>query len=129
MNLYHIATRAAWSAAAELGTYEPPSLESEGFVHCSMAAQVLPVAERFYSGQAGLVLLVINPDRVTSTLKWEQVLDDPASVQGEPDSPYPHICGPINLDAVVDVLDFEPRSDGTFPARDIVAREAGTKPK
>jgi uncharacterized protein (DUF952 family) len=114
VNIYHIASRAEWSAAREQGAYEPPSLASEGFVHCSTAAQVVPVANRFYAGQPGLVLLVIDPRRLTSALKWEHVLDAPAAVPGEQAPAYPHIHGPINLDAVTDVLGFEPGPDGLF---------------
>jgi uncharacterized protein (DUF952 family) len=127
VNLYHIATRAAWLEAQEQGAYAPFSLEEEGFVHCSTAPQVLPVASRFYAGQSGLVLLVIDPARLTSTLKWEPVLDDPSLVPGKPGSAYPHIYGPVNLVAVAEVLDFEPLPDGTFSPPAIVAREAGTK--
>jgi uncharacterized protein (DUF952 family) len=126
VNLYHIATRAAWLAAEEHGAYEPASLASEGFVHCSTATQVLPVAHRFYAGQSGLALLVIDPARLTSTLKWEQVPDEPASAAGAQGSAYPHIYGPVNLDAVTAVLDFEPDRDGRFRAPVEVRREAGT---
>jgi uncharacterized protein (DUF952 family) len=127
VNLYHIAARAAWSAAREHGAYEPPSLASEGFVHCSAAAQVLAVANRFYAGQGGLVLLVIDPARLTSVLKWEPVLDDPAAGQFEQGSAYPHIYGPINLDAVTGVLDLDLGPDGMFHLPAAVGREAGTK--
>ena len=125
MNLYHIATREAWSAAEGHGAYKPSSLTSEGFVHCSTGRQVMLVAKRFYAGQAGLVLLVISAERLTSTLKWEHVPDDPASAQGKPGPAYPHVYGPINLDAVTEVLDFGPDPDGTFRAPAIVDREAG----
>jgi uncharacterized protein (DUF952 family) len=127
VNLYHIATREAWAEAEHRGVYEAPSLKTEGFVHCSTAAQVLPAARRFFAGQTGLVLLVIDPTRLTSILKWEQVLDDPASVPGEQASAYPHIYGPINLDAVQEVLDLEPGPNGEFRAPAIVRREAETQ--
>jgi uncharacterized protein (DUF952 family) len=127
VNIYHIASRAAWSAAGEHGAYEPASLGSEGFIHCSAAAQVLPVANRFYAGQRGLVLLVIDPGRLNSALKWEHVLDNPASVPGEQGQAYPHVYGPINLDAVTDVLGFEPGPDGLFRAPAVLGREVWTK--
>ena len=126
MKLYHIATREAWSVARRQGTYRPPGLASEGFVHCSTARQVLPVARRFYAGQTGLVLLVIDPARLTAELTWEQVVDDPASAAGLPGSAYPHVHGPLNLDAVTAVLDFEPDRDGEFHAPGLVDLDAGT---
>ena len=42
--LFHIVDRTAWQAAAASGEYRPDSLSSEGFVHCSFAEQVAPVA-------------------------------------------------------------------------------------
>jgi uncharacterized protein (DUF952 family) len=129
VNLYHIATRGAWSAAKQRDVYEPPSLEKEGFVHCSTAAQLLHVARRFYSGKTDLVLLVMDPARLRPTLKWERVLDKREAASPDEDSAYPHIYGPVNLDAVTEVLDFEPGPDGEFRLPFIAGREAGTKPE
>jgi uncharacterized protein (DUF952 family) len=129
MNLYHIADRAVWAAAQESASYVPASLASEGFIHCSTASQVLAVAHRFYAGQSGLVLLVIDPARLEPTLKWEQVSDQPASPSGEPDPTFPHIYGPMNLDAVTEVLDFEPGTDGTFRAPAALGGDARDNPQ
>ncbi len=108
MHIFHITTRRQWQAAQPNGRYFPSP--AEGFVHCSRADQVLAVAERFYKGQSGLVLLVIDPQRLTSELKWEAPSDESASATG----PFPHVYGPINLEAVVRVLDFEADADGNF---------------
>ncbi|MGA7192926.1 MAG: DUF952 domain-containing protein, partial [Anaerolineales bacterium] len=64
--IYHIASREAWNAAQEQGQYSAPSLTSEGFIHCSTRTQVLSVAEKFYKGQTGLVILVIDSARLSS---------------------------------------------------------------
>jgi uncharacterized protein (DUF952 family) len=85
------------------------------------------VANRFYARQTGLVLLVIDLDRLTSALKWEPVLDAPASIPGEQGPAYPHIYGPINLEAVTDVLGFEPGPDGLFRAPTALSHRAGKK--
>ncbi len=114
MNIAHIASCALWDQARPLGRYSTPTLPSDGFIHCSTIAQVVPVAERYYRGQRGLVLLVIDPSRLTSDLKWEP----PAEGSPPPGVPagdlFPHIYGPINVDAVVQVLDFEPDASGAF---------------
>ena len=60
--ILHITSREAWNAAQKAGQYTAPSLTSDGFIHCSTRAQVLPVAEKFYKGQTGLVILVIDSD-------------------------------------------------------------------
>lgn len=111
MNIYHITSRKAWIDATRNGSYATPSLASDGFIHCSTAAQVLPVARQFYRGQRGLVLLVIDTRRLTPEVKWERAAPpDGVDVAGS----FPHVYGRIALDAVVETLDFEPDGDGEF---------------
>ena len=43
--IYHITSRRAWREAQQRGDYRVASLETEGFIHCSTDAQILPVAE------------------------------------------------------------------------------------
>lgn len=101
--IYHIASRAGWQSAQKSGSYTADSLAAEGFIHCSKAEQVAGVAGRFYAGRRGLVLLVIDPQKLTSDLRYEPGSD-------KPDELFPHIYGPLNLEAVASVLDFEPDS-------------------
>jgi uncharacterized protein (DUF952 family) len=114
LKIVHIATRKAWAEAQRAGPYTAPSLENEGFIHCSTFSQALPVAEKYYKGQHGLVLLVIEPARLTSGLKWEAPAEGAPPPGVEAGEQFPHIYGPINLDAVVQALDFEPGPDGHF---------------
>lgn len=112
--IYHITERPAWSEARERGDYRAESLETEGFIHCSTDSQVLPVAETFYKGQSGLLLLVIEPSLLASELKWEPPSGGTPPA-GVPDGDlFPHVYGPINLDAVVRVVDLEANSDGKY---------------
>jgi uncharacterized protein (DUF952 family) len=113
MNILHITTRQAWIDATRAGAYSAPSLEEEGFIHGSTLKQVLPVAVRFYRGQTGLVLLEIDPARLSSELKWEPPTGGPPPGVPEGDA-FPHIYGPVNLDAIVQVLDFEAEANGDF---------------
>src|SRR5512138_2989515 len=104
--VYHIATRRAWHAAQQRGDYRPESFETDGFIHCSTGTQVLPVADKYYPGRGGLLVLTIEPARLSSDLKWEPPSDGappPGVPEGEQ---FPHIYGPINLDAIVKVLDL-----------------------
>jgi len=105
--LLHLTSRTAWLAAQQSGAYVADTLGGEGFIHCSKPDQILRVANTFYSGQSGLVLLVIDPARLRSEVRWEPGTD----MAGEL---FPHIYGPINLDAVLEVLDFQPGADGRF---------------
>ncbi len=101
--IYHIASRAGWQSAQKSGRYTADSLAAEGFIHCSKAEQVAGVVARFYTGRRGLVLLVIDPQKLSSDLRYEPGSD-------KPDELFPHLYGPLNLEAVASVLDFEPDS-------------------
>ena len=100
--IFHLALVSDWDAAVAAGDYRVSSLgvtlEQEGFIHASRADQWEGVKERYYGGVTEpLVLLVIDPAKLTAPLVVEEV---PGS--GET---FPHIYGPLNLDAVVDLRD------------------------
>ena len=87
------------------------TLEQEGFIHASTAAQVAPVANAFYSDHAGqLLLLALDPGRIGAEIRWEPV-------PGYAD-PFPHIYGPIPAAAVLRAvpLDRDPAGQFSFPA-------------
>jgi uncharacterized protein (DUF952 family) len=110
--IYHITSRKAWHEAQQRGDYRTASLETEGFIHCSTGTQVLPVADKYYPSQRGLLVLMIDPERLTSELRWEPPAEEappPGVPEGEP---FPHVYGPINLDALVKVYDLETNPDG-----------------
>lgn len=111
--IYHITSLKAWHEAQQGGEYRAESLETEGFIHCSTSTQVLPVAENFYKEQGRLLVLQIDPSRLSSEVKWE-----PPSGGTPPGVPegdlFPHIYGPINLDAIVKVFDLTPNPEGTY---------------
>ncbi len=105
--IYHITTEAAWAAARTAGSYTADSLADAGFIHCSQAGQVVRVADDFYAGRQDLVLLVIDPGRLTSELRWEPGTDHAEEL-------FPHVYGPIDLAAVREALPFAPGPDGRF---------------
>jgi uncharacterized protein (DUF952 family) len=112
--ILHITSRAAWAEAQARGAYVAPSLESEGFIHCSTEKQVPHVANAFYRGATDLVLLMIDETKLKPELKWEAPAGPPAAGISDSDL-FPHVFGPINLDAVASVLDFEADpASGTF---------------
>jgi uncharacterized protein (DUF952 family) len=111
--MLHITSAAEWKAAQERGFYTAPSLETEGFIHCSTEKQVTHVANAFYRGQSGLVLLVIEETRVKPQVKWEAPAGPPANGISQNDL-FPHIYGPLNVDAVLKAVEFPSSSDGTF---------------
>ena len=110
--IYHITFPEAWRVALQRGEYRAESLETEGFIHCSTRSQILPVAEKFFQGRGTLLLLMMDPARLASEMKWET----PSGGGPPPGVPegdmFPHVYGPINLDAVVNVFDLEANPDG-----------------
>jgi uncharacterized protein (DUF952 family) len=103
--IFHITTESAWLTAQAIGGYSADSLASEGFIHLSTREQLLGTASRFYLGQTGLVVLAVDPQRLVAELRYEE---------SEPGQLFPHLYGPLNLDAVTAVYPFPPQPDGTF---------------
>ena len=114
--ILHLTPRAQWETAQTVGFQTAESLQTQGFIHCSTAAQVVKVANKHYRSQnAALVLLCIDTDKLTSSYKFEPPIN-PKTGEYEPtaDEKYPHIYGTINLDSVVQVVDFPANPDGLF---------------
>jgi len=107
--IFHITTSLTWERAQKQGDYRADSLDTEGFIHLSTAQQIVPVANRFYTGLAGLVLLVVDSQKLSAELRYE-----PPVPAEDTDALFPHLYGPLNLDAVVDVVQFLPGTDGNF---------------
>jgi uncharacterized protein (DUF952 family) len=109
MAILHFCPAGDWGAAQESGEYAADTLATEGFIHCSTAAQVHLPANALCWGRHDLVLLEIDESRLPEAPRWEP--GDPA----DPDSMrFPHVYGPIPLDAVVSVREFRPGPDGLF---------------
>jgi uncharacterized protein (DUF952 family) len=102
--IVHLCERTAWDVALSQGSYQAVSLEKEGFIHASRPEQALATANRFFRGQSGLVVLWIDPQRLKAPLRLEAADGDT----------FPHIYGPLNLDAVVAVSPIEADGDGIF---------------
>lgn len=104
--LYHLAMEEDWQAARRQGAYTRStrgrSLEDEGFIHASWRQQLVPTWRRFYSDDPPLRLLIIDPERLRAA--GIPVLEEPAPGSGER---FPHIYGPLPLDAVGLALPWE----------------------
>ena len=101
--LYHITDRRHWEAARFSGEYRAESLTTDGFIHCSLRRQLIAVANVLYRCRCDLIIPKIDPVAVAAEIRHEGGADR-----------FPHIYGPLNGDAVVDVIDFPPQSDGLF---------------
>lgn len=98
--IYHCSLVSDWTAATAAGEYTVSTrgrtLAEEGFLHASYARQVDGVLSRYYADVTEpMVLLVIDPDVLTVPLV-------PESPPGA-DEQFPHIYGPLDPAAVVEV--------------------------
>jgi uncharacterized protein (DUF952 family) len=103
--IFHIATESDWRRTLETGSYTTSTvgrtLAEEGFIHASRRDQVAGVFDRYYRGIGDrLVLLTVDPARLTDA----EVVVEPVG-----DDSYPHVYGPINRSAVVDVVPLDRR--------------------
>ncbi|MCK6581745.1 MAG: DUF952 domain-containing protein [Anaerolineales bacterium] len=105
--ILHITSKQEWSAAQSRGEYTAPSLSAEGFIHFSTDKQAVNVANAFYRGRTDLILLVVDETKLDAELKWEAPAGPPAENISEADL-FPHLYGPLNLNAVASVLNFPP---------------------
>jgi len=111
--ILHLTAEADWRAAQRDRAYSPPSLAAEGFIHCSEPQQVIDVANRFFRNRHDLVLLHIDITKLAVPGRYE-------NLEGGTQL-YPHVYGPLNLEAVVKVTPFRPGPAGDFDHDDLSA--------
>ncbi len=104
-DLFHILSEAAWRDAQAAGIYAPASLADEGFIHLSLAGQLLRSANSYFSGQGDLLVLRIDGDALTAELRFDEVANRGI---------YPHLYGPLNLNAVRQVVPLPTNQHGQF---------------
>jgi hypothetical protein len=99
--LLHLVERERWEAVEDV--YTPESLGSEGFVHCSTTTSILGVAAYDHADAEDPVLLVVDPAALDAEVRYEEM----------PSGVFPHVYGPVEREAVVDVLSL-PREEGQY---------------
>jgi uncharacterized protein (DUF952 family) len=105
-NIYHIISEADWRNALENGSYQPVSLQAEGFIHFSYLHQVVGSANLFYANQDHLLLLVVDPEKLAAEVHYENTTGGAEL--------FPHLYGLLNLEAVVTVLPLSRDAEGNF---------------
>ncbi|WP_267641095.1 DUF952 domain-containing protein [Haloarchaeobius amylolyticus] len=97
--ILHIVPESDWDDDAD--EYRPPSLDEEGFIHCSKPEQVEDVANHPANDFPDDSLLVcIDESKVDADIEYEDG--------------FPHIYGPLNTDAVASVVEFPITDEGEF---------------
>jgi len=93
--LYHLALVDDWDAAQADGFYRISTrglrLEQVGFIHCSWREQVADTYGRFYADAGEVVLLTLDPGRLTAPLRADAVASGAL---------FPHVYGPLPIEAV-----------------------------
>jgi uncharacterized protein (DUF952 family) len=105
-SLFHIVANDDWAAALVNGSYAPPSLAADGFVHLSHRHQVEPVANGWYVELSDLVVVELDPARLGA-----DVVEEDSYGKGEK---FPHLYAPIPTAAAVAVHPLPRGEDGLF---------------
>jgi uncharacterized protein (DUF952 family)/flavin reductase (DIM6/NTAB) family NADH-FMN oxidoreductase RutF len=92
MKIFHIVKKGEWEKHSQL-SYQSESLKTQGFIHCCTQDQIKKVLDQWFRGQTSLIVVEIDTDLLKAKVKYEN-LEGGAEL-------FPHIYGPINLDAVI----------------------------
>ena len=116
-HILHLAPAEYFQAIPPDTPYLPIDYERDGFVHCTQGAGLLlRVANAFYKDMPGdFVVLVIDEDRLAAPVKYEPPI--PVSGGGPISSDailFPHVYGPIDRQAIVDVVGVRRDAHGAF---------------
>lgn len=94
--IYHLARAAEFEAARVVGQYLGTREDrADGFIHFSTRATVRASAARHRAGEAGLLLVAVDPTALGAALVWE-----PARAG----TLFPHLYGTLPMAAVVDTV-------------------------
>lgn len=104
MIAYHLVETAAWEAAPTDAPFRPASLALEGFVHLThRMADLVDVANALYHDEIGPhVVLTVELDDLLSAWRYEG------------DERYPHVYGPLDRAAILEVRSIARDAMGAF---------------
>lgn len=146
--ILHLIAEETWDQLAPDQPYSPESLQTEGFIHCTVGdALLIQVANAMYRSEPGAFLVLdIDERKVLAEVRWEAPAH-PAAITAEPTAPeaaaeyglpdaatagepaptattFPHIYGPLNRDAIVGIRRAVRAADGTFTGIEPIASAA-----
>lgn len=99
--IYHIAKAKDWDLAQEGKVYKPASLKTARFIHAATKHQLTKlVRSGTFTSEHQWILLTLDPLKVQAEIRYEPG-DDTPGFKSQPNELFPHIYGPLNLDAIV----------------------------
>lgn len=104
--ILHIISRKEWVSLQSKTQYEGNTLHTEGFIHCSEISQVVGTANKHFRQEEDLLALCIDPQKVTAEVRFEDLYGD--------EQEFPHIYGPLNLDAVTTTFELKKDENGHY---------------
>jgi uncharacterized protein (DUF952 family) len=114
--IHHLVPARFYHSQPASAPYLPAEFARDGFIHCTLEPEVLlQIANAIYRDAPGeFLVLIIDPARVTAPVKFEPPLPPPP-----PDAPlarhlFPHIYGPLNREAIVEIRFARRAPDGMF---------------
>jgi len=114
MHVFHILKKGEW-ANNVLTAYQPASLETQGFIHCCTQTQIPKVVSKWFPVDEDLLLMEIDAEVLHSKLVYEN-LEAGKEL-------FPHIYGPINLEAIIQVKEFPRSTQPEVPRRQMIPIE------
>ncbi len=105
--LFTLIKKEEWKAFSSSGTFEPESLTEQGFIQCYIGVQVQDAANKSYSDESELLLIVIDPLRLQVPIKHEK----------DGDEVYPNVYGSFSIDAVIDRIILRKGRKGDFSVK------------
>lgn len=106
-HIFHLCPRNDWLEAvdgADQCYHGSAATRRDGFLHASTEAQVVVSADKHCRNIPDLVMLVIKTAGVEPILRWEVSRDQAL---------FPHLYGPVPIEAVVSVVPLPKKMDGS----------------
>lgn len=114
-------TDALWDEAQKAGEYTQSTIDSKlddvGFIHATSPDQTIPMVNRHFTNRDDVLLLLVDLDKVRPQVKFE------APLSGRPGL-FPHIYGPLNVDAVYGAIKPNRDASGNFAVPEELAKLA-----
>ena len=105
--LIHLVRRGDWTTGTREGLYISRSLVEDGFIHLCRPEEAVMVANLVFADVDELLAVGIDSRRLRAELRLDS--ERPGGFA------WPHLHGPMDLEAAVCVLRYMRRPDGRYP--------------